>query len=129
MISLPMSLQAWERDVLNRQRNIVFPDTVMNEGRYYRNIASGKAVYTLGQKISLLVVVGYVMTVTSFGLASAIAEILTARKLDFVMGAVWTSVYMLGILLFWIFLAFKGLFPGATPPRRRRRGYRQSNRT
>lgn len=127
MISLPMSLQAWERDVLNRQRNIVFPDTVMNEGRYYRNIASGKAMYTLGQKIGLLVVVGYVMTVTSFGLASAIAEILTARKLDFVMGAVWSSVYMLGILLFWIFLALKGLFPAATP-KRRRRGYRQSNR-
>jgi hypothetical protein len=39
-----MSLTDWERDVLNRQRNIVFPDTILNEGRFYRNIASGKAV-------------------------------------------------------------------------------------
>ena len=123
-----MSPQAWERDVLNRQRNIVFPDTVMNEGRYYRNIASGKAVYTLGQKISLLAIVGLMAIVTSFGLASAIADILTAKDLDFVMGAVRASVFMLGILLFWIFLAIKCLFPAAQP-KSRRRGYRQSTRT
>jgi hypothetical protein len=48
-----MSLKDWERDVLNRQRNIVFPDTNLNEGRFYRNIASGKAVFSVGQKISL----------------------------------------------------------------------------
>ena len=122
-----MSLQAWERDVLNRQRNIVFPDTVMNEGRYYRNIASGKAVYTLGQKVSLLIIVGFVTIVTSFGLASTIAEVLTARAAYLALVAMWSCVYMLGFMLFWIFLAIKGLFP-ATPPKRRRRGYRQSNR-
>ena len=33
-----MSLKDWERDVTNRQRNIVFPDTNLNEGRFYRNI-------------------------------------------------------------------------------------------
>ena len=122
-----MSLQQWERDVINRQRNIVFPDTVMNQGRYYRNIASGKAVFTLGQKVSLLIVAGYATIVTSFGLASAIAEVLSARRPDTAAVAVWSSVYLLGIMLFWIFLAIKGLFP-AERPKRRRCGYRKSSR-
>ncbi|MBZ5493914.1 MAG: hypothetical protein LAO76_23585 [Acidobacteriia bacterium] len=51
-----MSLKEWERDVINRQRN-VFPDTNLNEGRFYRNIASGKAVFSVGQKVSLLMIV------------------------------------------------------------------------
>jgi hypothetical protein len=54
-----MNQQQWERDVINRQRNIVFPDTNLNQGRFYRNIASGKAVHTLGQKISLLAIVSF----------------------------------------------------------------------
>jgi predicted phage tail protein len=122
-----MSLQAWERDIINRQRNIVFPDTVMNQGRYYRNIASGKAVYALGQKVSLLIIVGYVMIVTSFGLAGNIAEVLRARAAYLALFPMWSSIYMLGVMLFWIFLAVKALFPD-TPPKRRRRGYRQSSR-
>jgi hypothetical protein len=54
-----MTLKDWERDVLNRQRNIVFPDTNLNEGRFYRNIATGKAVFTPGQRISLLLIVAF----------------------------------------------------------------------
>lgn len=37
---LPMKKEDWEQDIFNRQRNIVFPDTVLNEGRPYRNIFS-----------------------------------------------------------------------------------------
>jgi hypothetical protein len=54
-----MGHKQWERDVINRQRNIVFPDTILNEGRFYRNIASGKAVFTRGQKVSLLLIVAF----------------------------------------------------------------------
>ena len=54
-----MSLKDWERDVINRQRNIVFPDTKLNEGRFYRNIASGKAVFSRGQKVCLTVIALY----------------------------------------------------------------------
>jgi hypothetical protein len=43
-----MNQQEWERDVRNRQRNIVFPDTNLNEGRFYRNLASGKTIFTAG---------------------------------------------------------------------------------
>jgi hypothetical protein len=69
-----MSLTKWERDILNRQRNIVFPDTNLNEGRFYRNIAYEKAVVSRGQKISLLIVPTYFLIVTSVALAGLISD-------------------------------------------------------
>ena len=123
-----MSLKDWERDVINRQRNIVFPDTNLNEGRFYRNIASGKAVFSRGQKICLLIIVVFVTVVTSFGLAEAIAATMSQRNLPGKVTGVWGSLYLLAILFFWIFLGVKGLLP-ASPVRKRRRGYRQSGKS
>ena len=122
-----MNQQKWERDVINRQRNIVFPDTNLNEGRFYRNIASGKAVFSLGQKASLLIIVLFVTIVTSWGLAEAIASIMAQRDLAGKVIGLWGCIYLLAILLFWIFLGVKGLVP-ASPVRKRRRGYRQSSK-
>jgi hypothetical protein len=39
------------RELLYRQRNIVFPETAMNGGRYWRNLACRKYPFTTGQKI------------------------------------------------------------------------------
>jgi len=122
-----MSLKDWERDVLNRQRNIVFPDTNLNEGRFYRNIASGKAVFSRGQKFCLLVIVLFVTIATSWGLAEAIASIMAQRDVAGKVTALWGCIYLLAILLFWIFLGVRGLVP-ASPVRKRRRGYRQSSK-
>jgi hypothetical protein len=122
-----MSLKEWERDVINRQRNIVFPDTNLNEGRFYRNIASGKAVFSLGQKTSLLIIVLFVTIVTSWGLAETIASIIVQRDVAGKLIGLWTCLYILAILLFWIFLGVKGLVP-VSPVRKRRRGYRQSSK-
>jgi hypothetical protein len=123
-----MSLKDWERDVINRQRNIVFPDTNLNEGRFYRNLASGKAVFSRGQKVSLLVITLYVTIITSFGLAQTIASVMAQRDLEGIAIELWGCIYLLAILLFWIFLAVKGLLP-ASPARKRRRGYRQLGRS
>ncbi|HEY4677921.1 MAG TPA: hypothetical protein VIJ01_12205 [Candidatus Angelobacter sp.] len=122
-----MSLKDWERDVLNRQRNIVFPDTNLNEGRFYRNIASGKAVFSVGQKVSLLVMVLFVTIMSSFGLAEAIAATMAQRDLPGIATGLLGCFDLLAILFFWIFLGIKGLLP-ATPARKRRRGYRQSSK-
>jgi len=122
-----MSLKKWERDVLNRQRNIVFPDTNLNEGRFYRNIASGKATFSAGQKMSLLIIVLFVTIVTSWGLAEAIASIMAQRDVAGKVIGLWGCIYLLAILLFWIFLGVRGLVP-ASPVRKRRRGYRQSSK-
>ena len=122
-----MSLKEWERDVINRQRNIVFPDTNLNQGRFYRNIASGKAVFSRGQKVSLLIIVLFVIIVTSVGLSEAIASIIVQRYLEDKLIELWSGLYLLAILLFWVFLGVKGLLP-ASPARKRRRGYRQSGK-
>src|SRR5438270_12494557 len=114
-----MSLKDWERDVTNRQRNIVFPDTNLNEGRFYRNLASGKAVFSVGQKVCLLVIVLFVTIMTSFGLAEAIASILAQRDLQGKVTGLWGGFYLLAILFFWIFLGVKGLLPASPVPRRR----------
>ena len=117
-----------ERDVINRQRNIVFPDTNLNEGRFYRNIASGRAVFSVGQKVCLLVLTLYVTIITSWGLAQAIASMMAQRDLEGKVMGLWGGLYLLAILLFWIFLGVKGLLP-ESPARKRRRGYRQSGRS
>jgi|ERR1043166_1494049 hypothetical protein len=123
-----MSLKEWERDVINRQRNIVFPDTNLNEGRFYRNIASGRAVFSVGQKVCLLTIVLFVTIMTSFGLAQVIASIMAQRDLQGKVTGLWGGLYLLAILLFWIFLGVKGLLP-ESPARKRRRGYRQSGKS
>jgi len=122
-----MSLKEWERDVINRQRNIVFPDTNLNEGRFYRNIASGKAVFSAGQKVGLLVIVLFVTIMTSFGLAQTIASVIAERDLDGIAIGLWGCIYLLAVLLFWIFLGVRGLLPAA-PARKVRRGYRRSGK-
>ncbi len=46
--------EEWLRDVDARQRNIVFPDTVQNEARFWRNLYRGKQFLTVPQVIGLL---------------------------------------------------------------------------
>jgi predicted permease len=48
----------WLRDVDARQRNVVFPDTVQNEGRFWRNI--GKAPLTTAGKVGLAILAVFV---------------------------------------------------------------------
>jgi hypothetical protein len=124
---LAMSVKEWERDIVNRQRNIVFPDTNLNEGRFYRNIASGRAVFSVGQKLCLATIVLLVTIMTSFGLAEAIAETMAQRDLDGIAIGLWGCIYLLAILFFWIFLGVRGLLPAA-PARKVRKGYRQSGK-
>ena len=39
--------EEWEQDVRARQQNVVFPDTVRNEGNLWRNLMSGRQKLTL----------------------------------------------------------------------------------
>jgi hypothetical protein len=118
-----MSLKEWERDVLNRQRNIVFPDTNLNEGRFYRNIASGKAVFSRGQKISLAVLTLYSLIIALMALANFIADLFaeTERRSP---DRLFLFVFLSGNFAFWLYLGVKGLLP-ASPRRKLRKGYRR----
>jgi hypothetical protein len=123
-----MTLQEWERDVINRQRNIVFPDTILNEGRFYRNIASGKAIFTIGQKVSLLMILGYWVLFSALCFAGAVLE-LNQRHHRFVVAHFSSCFYMLANLFFWAYVALKGFLFRMPAERKRRRGYRSSSRT
>ena len=47
--------EQWQADIQARQRNIVFPDTVQNEARFWRNIISGEQRLTPVQAVGLAV--------------------------------------------------------------------------
>lgn len=46
----------WQDDLVQRQRNIVFPDTVENEGRFWRGILRGETRLNTFQKIGAAIV-------------------------------------------------------------------------
>src|SRR5215471_17188456 len=112
-----MSLKDWERDVINRQRNIVFPDTNLNEGRFYRNIASGKAVFSRGQKVSLLLIVAFFIVVNAVDFAGRISVVINQHRVHADRLILWPSIGSLIWLLFWIFLTVKCLLPQPAPAR------------
>jgi hypothetical protein len=123
----PARLRAWERDIINRQRNIVFPDTVLNEGRFYRNIASGKAVFSLGQKIGLICILAFFVLINGADFAPTVDRFLHAKyHLQPDPWIIWPSLQILLWTLFWAFLTIKALFPPQQPKRRRRGGYRST---
>ena len=45
--------EEWQDDVSARQRNVIFPDTVQNEGRFWRNLKNGKQKLTIVQVIGI----------------------------------------------------------------------------
>jgi hypothetical protein len=63
------------------------------------------------------------MSFYALGLASAIRAFLSQHNIGLLVVDLWSSMWWLGILLFWTFLAVKGLFP-AERKRIVRRGYR-----
>jgi hypothetical protein len=50
-----MKRPEWEQDLRNRQRNIVFPDTVLNQGTFYRNLLSRNAHLNSIQRIGMVI--------------------------------------------------------------------------
>jgi hypothetical protein len=53
--------QEWLRDVYDRQRNTIFPDTAFNEGRFWRNLFKGGQPLGGIQVAGILVLVVWVV--------------------------------------------------------------------
>ena len=61
--------EEWLQDIETRQRNVVFPDTVNNEARFWRNIIEGKRKLSVVQKVGvglMVLVVGVIAFVITF---------------------------------------------------------------
>jgi putative copper export protein len=102
---------------------------MLNEGRFYRNIASGKAVFSTGQRASLLVIVASFVVLNVVAFASTLAVPLSEDPTSARAWNLGPSMILLVWLIFWIFLTVKALFPPLPPVRKPRRGYRSSGRS
>lgn len=121
-----MKRQEFELDVYNRQRNIVFPDTVLNEGRFYRTIFSSHAQFTRGQRIALVV---YGLCLAIPGLIG-IADSVTLFAQSFKSEATVAGFDAYSIVFIWTTivggaLMFRGLFPPKTTRLMRLQEYRR----
>ena len=122
-----MPLKDWERDVINRQRNIVFPDTVLNEGRMFRTLNVLKDPTPVQRFGFVLVALSFVAG-GAFSLAVAIAELLSAKTAANFFTTALSGIVGVGFLAFGIVICIRAVFSQAPPQRkRRRRGYRQSS--
>jgi hypothetical protein len=121
-----MNQQEWERDIINRQRNTVFPDTVLNEGRFYRNVVSSSRP-TLAHRIGIFLISAVLILGGCISLALAISALIGAKTGSDRLLALLSLLPSTGLLAFGIVLCVKGLIPPKPQPRRRRGGYRSSN--
>ena len=107
-----MRAQDWERDILNRQRNIVFPDTMLNQVRFYRHIIRYRTSLNPVQRIGVLLMGAFALVSGLFLLLDAIV---TARD-----GDQWLAGFLVAVpaswsLLFGFLLAHRGLTAASIP--------------
>ena len=110
----------WRQELIRRQRNFVFPDTVRNEGNFLRGIVYNSGRLTPVQRIGAVV----------FGLASlfgaSFLAALTVEDHDFG-SLLWMSSALVSVLIWLLSFAvtFKlisaAIFPGKPPAREKER--------
>src|ERR1035438_3249819 len=82
----------WQDDLVQRQRNIVFPDTVENEGRFWRGILRGEIRLNTFQKIGAAIVVLLAVGMWGHALLTMVTEPGDNRPL-------WARVLSVGVPL------------------------------
>lgn len=115
----------WEQDIINRQRNIVFPDTVLNEGRFYRNLFSRDAEFTTGQRIAMVFFGLCIMLGPGcVGLSGSLSSLLQANAssgiFELVPFCLTAAFVLLGAAI-----VFRGVFPPKPSRLIRLRSYRR----
>ncbi len=119
--------EQWEADIKQRQRNIVFPDTVQNEGRFWHNLASGKQKLTVVQGIGIallfLPLVGIVwreaVRTFRFGTSGSTSERVVAILARFSTSAAISFGLIGAIFLFLRWGVRRALLSGKRPNRHR----------
>ena len=71
-----MRREEWEQDLRERQRNIVFPDTVRNQGNFYRRLLRGNRPLATAQRVGLFLLGISTFLGGCFGLAISSAGFL-----------------------------------------------------
>jgi hypothetical protein len=105
-------LRAWERDITNRQRNIVFPDTVLNEARFYRHIIRHKMRLNMVQRVGVFIVSAIWLAGGFFFL---VESILAARDYRDWRTALIALTSALPTMIFGMIVAHRGLVADSAP--------------
>jgi len=94
------SREEWLRDVNERQRNVVFPDTLKNETRGWRNLIESKQPLSLIQQAGLLVLaVSFVSFALAFFILLAVGGGFSlAALLQFALLCTLTMGFLAGIV-------------------------------
>jgi hypothetical protein len=103
--------ERWEEELRNRQRNIVFPDTVRNEGQFYRNIVYGTSRLDLAQRIGAVItgtgslIFGVVMVLTGVWSVTMASDTdgagITSLIAGSIVGVPTAAIGILGLCVGW----------------------------
>ncbi len=105
-----MRRKEFERDIINRQRNIVFPDTVLNEGRFFRNIFSKDAEFTRGQRVGLGVLGLFLVATSTCGIAMSVGAIMDLKGGESAVSA-YPIPFLGGLWGLGLIVLLRGVFP------------------
>jgi hypothetical protein len=100
----PKSPDEWTKDLVQSQRNIVFPDTAANEARFWRNILSDKRKVTGLQTLSIAVIalvlvaalVGLVATHLRTAEGTLVQRTIASMGDWIVLGAILAAILVVG---------------------------------
>jgi len=85
--------EAWERDIPARQRNVVFPDTVQNEARFWRNL--GNQPWTPTTRIGLAILSVFIFGLLGRLVIAAFQEgVGFALRTVLVVLAIWGPIFI-----------------------------------
>ena len=112
-----MARNDWIEDIRNRQRNIVFPDTVLNQGRFYRNIVYGHTPLNPVQRAGILILGLLILAGACLFCAESIAGLLRTRSAEVrVLSFVDVLLALLSVAV-GLLLTLRAVLPGTRPVR------------
>src|SRR5215471_13309970 len=103
------------REVRYRQRNIVYPETAMNNARFWRNLTSRKYPFTRGQKVCFTILLFVLVPPLAFVLAMIISPLKGGPPVWTLLASLFTGIFLLFFHALTLFRALSAVFAD-TPP-------------
>ena len=113
--------EEWQQDVSARQRNVVFPDTVQNEARLWRNLIGGKEKLTTVQAVGIALIFLLLVAIFWESAAPRFRSGTSGSLFERLVGTLAGWVIPLGVFgVFFLLLRWRvrrALLPGKHPDR------------
>lgn len=109
----------WRQELIRRQRNIVFPDTVRNEGSFLRGIVQNRFRLNSVQRIGAGILGMVFLFTASLVVAQVVGEITGERPLGWTPASVALGLMSLLTYAVAFKLLFVAIFPGKPDSQKR----------